>query len=354
MIAKNNMFRFTLLCLLFPVMSSAQSEFQQGYIITLAKDTLNGLIKNKSYHNNSNHCDFQKAGSDSVKRFYPGDIKGYRFDNGKYYVSREIGGSKVFMEYLIHGKLDVYFYQDERGDNHYYAAKDTLKPQELKYSKENRYSNGKSYVYESKLYIGILNYLTQDCGEMTEKLKSMKEPDHKNLIDIAKVYHNYKCKDEKCIIYEKKIPRKIKVALYGGSNLFFNTISNLDRKIYPSYGYQFLFQQAQRRERLYIGIGLFNEGIIYDNEESKAYNQNHIRYIRIPFSLNYISQRKGFSPYIAYEFDLRYLGYFQALKVGVKYQVKKFSFLLIPDIKTSMFIMPIAAGLNFGLMYDIR
>lgn len=342
--SKTQVFRFVFFCIFFPAMAAAQSDFQNGYVITLTQDTLYGLINNMDYYENSQYCEFQETGTESVKRFYPWDITGYRFTDGKYYISKMVDGNQLFMEYMINGILDIYFYQDENGDNHYYAAKDSLDLHELKYSKEIRYLKGKSYEYESKLYIGVLNYLTQDCGEMADDLQSAHAPNHQNLIGFAKEYHNYKCKGEQCIIYEKKIPRKIKVAVYGGSNLFFSTISNLDRKLFSSFGYQFMFQQAQRRERLYIGIGLFSEGKMDLGK----------RYVRIPFSVNYLSQSKGFSPCFAYEFDLRYFGSLQAFKIGLKYQMKKFSFLLLSDIKTSMFVIPIAWGANLGIMYDIR
>ncbi|WP_157754658.1 hypothetical protein [Salinivirga cyanobacteriivorans] len=40
----------------------------------------------------------------------------------------------LFLEYLINGELDAYFYRDEYGDNHYYIEKDSLKLRELKYN----------------------------------------------------------------------------------------------------------------------------------------------------------------------------------------------------------------------------
>jgi hypothetical protein len=233
---------FSIGFLLFFSIIIAQSDFRDGYIITTNLDTIFGLIDNKSYYENSHFCDFKNKDKDSIIRFYPDQLLGYRYIDGKYYISEEINNQKLFLEYLINGNLDIYFLQDSKGNNHYYASKDSTRLQELNYRTGIKNINGQDKYYESKQYIGPLSYLTNDCPGLKDDIYRLNEPNHKKLISFAEKYHSLTCGNDSCIIYEKEIPRKIILCLYGGSNIFFSNISELDRKIYPSAGFTLLFQ----------------------------------------------------------------------------------------------------------------
>jgi hypothetical protein len=284
--------------------------------------------------------------SDSVIRFYPDKIYGYRFIDGKYFISKKIEfenkQSVVFLEYLIKGKLDVYLFQDKEGQNHYFVSTNVLPLMELKYSKEIIDIGGKNVLHESKQPVGVLNYYTSDCPDVKNEILKLDEPNHKKLINFAKKYHNLICKDEKCIIYEKKMPLKIKLNLVGGANTFFSNISPLKQGTYPSFGFNILFSQI--RESLYLGIGYFSDGKI----------DNSLNVFRIPFSFNYIHPGQGLSPYLAYELSISNIGLPQALKLGMKYQIRKTSFLFALDLKTNYMVIPYGASLNFGIMYDFK
>lgn len=322
--------------------TNAQSDFQYGYIITSRFDTLYGKIDNRNYNDNAQYCDFLNSGS--VVRYYPDQIFGYRFTKGKYYISKEIGNKKVFMEFLIDGKLDIYFSQDKEGINHYYASKDTLPLQELKYEKDILVIDGEYKSYESKKYIGLLSYYTHDCPSLAKEIPDLNELNHKNLIRFAKNYHDLTCPDETCLIYEKKLPFRIKLGVYGGTNIIFKNITELEKGVYASYGFNILFQQAEINERIYIGLGLYRDG-------QMGYGMS---YCRIPFSINYLNPRPGFSPVISYQFDLNRGLFTEAIEIGMKYQLKKISLVLLTDNKTRIVIEPYSSSINFGLMYDLR
>lgn len=325
--------------------ANGQSDFQKGYIITQEYDTIIGEIDNRNYYSNSQFCDFRKIKTDSIIRYYPDNLTGYRFTDGKYYVSKEVKDKRVFMEYLINGKLDVYYYQDEFGTDHFYASKDTSSIRELTYNKGIKVIDGEQMYYELKPYVWLLTYFTSDCPKIKEEILKLNEPNHNNLINFAQKYHNLTCLDDKCIIYEKKIPRKIKFRIEGGPNYFFsNVTADLARKLYPSYGFNVLFQQSNKNERLYLGIGVTREG--------KTDNVNNV--IRIPLSINYIHPKQGFSPLLAYEFDLEYLGSLQALKIGMNYKIRKISLFINGAVQTIFFFEPYAVSANFGLMFDLR
>jgi hypothetical protein len=92
---------------------AGQSDKQQGYIITLQDDTIYGYIQNNGYIRNSKMCVFSRNIDSIGKEFMPGDIHSYKFTEGKYYFSKTVDidsiSSKVFLEYLIDGKVDIYY-----------------------------------------------------------------------------------------------------------------------------------------------------------------------------------------------------------------------------------------------------
>lgn len=326
----------------------SQPDYQDGYLITYQFDTIYGKIDNRNYYENSQFCDFKEIGADTVIRYYPHNLYGYKFIDGKYYISKTILIDKknvqVFMEYLIKGKLNIYFFQDQEGTNRYFIAKDTLQLHELRFSEGVMTIDGRQMYYQTKQYIGLLDYYTADCPEIKNDLKNFQMPNHKNLIKFSKKYHDLTCNDDQCIIYEKKIPKKIKANILNGTNYFFSQPTNLNRQLYYSFGFNILFQQALRRENLYLGIGFYYEGKI--NSSRNLY--------RLPFSVNYLNSKNGFSPVASYEFDLNYLAGSQSLKFGIKYQMKKVALNLISDIKTSYVILPYASAIHLGLLYDLR
>lgn len=323
----------------------AQSNFLKGYLLLSESDSLFGFIDNKNYINNSQFCDFKGTDTDSIVRYYPNQIFGYRFIDGKYYVSKtlEVDNKKVqiFLEYLIHGKLDIYFYKDKQNENLYFVSKDTLPLTELKYSKELVNENGKTFLKESKNYVTPLIYLTNDCEEIKNEIPKIDEPNHNKLINFAEKYHNLTCDGEECIIYEKRLPQKVKFNIMGGITKFTREYN----KDVPYYGFNFLFQQSQINERFFLGIGLY---------EADIENAFIMRNLQVPLSINYIHPRKGFSPILSYEIDLNHALNIQYLNIGANYNFKKVSFALKANLATTTIVVPIGYSINFGISFDLN
>mgnify|MGYP007083938460 FL=1 len=99
----------------------AQSNYRPGFIITLQKDTVYGVIDYRTDKINATRCVFlpQDNSGDKPITYHPFDILGYRFtDDGKYYVSKNVelqyGIPKpVFLEYLLQGMKSLYYYETE-------------------------------------------------------------------------------------------------------------------------------------------------------------------------------------------------------------------------------------------------
>lgn len=329
----------------------AQSNFISGYILVTEQDTLFGEIDNKDYYSNSQFCDFRAMNSDSIIRYYPDKIYGYRFTNGKYYVSKNVDIDnkpvRLFLEYLVHGRLDIYFYLDDSQQSHYFAAKDSLPIEELKYSNKIEYVNGKLMQNESKGYVGLLTYYTFDCQSIVKEISKLDKLNKQKIIDFAEKYQKLTCQDEKCIIYEKRIPRKIKLIISGGVVGYFPNVddSESSNALMQAYGFDILFQQSEKSEKVYLGIGLHSPNKIGTEISSK---------VEIPFSVNYINPKMGLSPIISYVFDLGSGFAAQSLSFGLNYQKKKNSIFLTAGFKTFAIIKPLGASLNFGIIFDLR
>jgi len=186
----------------------AQTDFRPGYIITNDFDTIQGLIDYRGDIRNSTLCQFKPDPSTEPQTYYPSDIKGYRFIDGKYYTSRVIhkegSRERLFLEYLVHGIADLYYYRDNTGD-HYLIEKEGENFIELTNVQVEVYRNDKKYFIPSNSYIGLLKATFSDCEEILPEIDKVKFK-HNDLINITSDYHSIVCEGEDCIIYEKKLP----------------------------------------------------------------------------------------------------------------------------------------------------
>ncbi|KXX71397.1 hypothetical protein [Flammeovirga sp. SJP92] len=206
----------TILLLLLSFDSFAQDDWRAGYIIEKSGKKVYGQIDYRASRFNSAQCDFRTNEQSIEKRYLPGEIEGYRFVDGKYYISSslELKGEEeqVFLEVLISGAVNIYFYKGAKG--RYYIQKEG-ELHELK-NTEKVVDNGKiTYRKELKEYIHLMNYLLADA-KMVHQVNNLKYS-HDSFIKIAKTYHDKVCFDQECIIYEKKqTPLKINFGVTGG------------------------------------------------------------------------------------------------------------------------------------------
>lgn len=152
---------FFILFSLFTVMKiNAQKQFVSGYIIN-GKDTLKGFIYLREGPQTFQFCDFKRQVDGEEKRLTPETIDGYGYDNDRNYISASIEKEgikqKVFLELYIKGTISMY-----RLDGSFILQKGSnLYP--LKNSEELIIVDGEQYLQEKKEYLGILNFLTNDC-----------------------------------------------------------------------------------------------------------------------------------------------------------------------------------------------
>lgn len=220
----------TILCCLYiiiPMVSVlSQSNYKEGYIITIEKDTVHGLIDFRTDHTNSLICKFKLNVGASEKNYQSGEIAGYRFVNeGKYYVSRTVVIDSlrrtVFLEFLVQGLLNLYYFPEGNG-YYFFEDKDgslkaiTKKPDEI-------IDNSKLKVDDR--YKGILSYISRDCLPLAFKTSKV-DFNKESMIVFTKDYHEQMCDSgEKCIIFENDYKKKFtKFDFSAFSGLEFNDI----------------------------------------------------------------------------------------------------------------------------------
>ncbi len=250
---------------------TAQKDFRPGYVINLKNDTLIGDIDYRGDKLMSQLCVFKPQHLDKEVKYSPSDIKAYRFKDDRFFVSREVNGKQVFLEFLIKGKISMYYFRDKTGD-HFFIEKegtklteltyvekilaDTAKLYQYEYTRVGWIHNDKMYQYESTLHIGILNYYMQDVPKLKSRIEDMKKPKHNTLINLAKDYHNAVCKDESCIIYQKKVPL-IKVNLTG---ILYSTVNvnNINTPIFRfPFQIEYIYPKGRFVPKIAFGINVY-------------------------------------------------------------------------------------------------
>jgi hypothetical protein len=219
---------------------NAQNNFKQGYIITNTNDSVVGLIDFRTDGINSQVCRFKANEKAPIQLFYPGSVDRYRFINeGKYYVSHLITinneTQQVFLEYLINGMMNLYYYKKPNYEHEYYFFEDengnlfpiTKKPDEVVNMK----------LVSDQRYIGALGYLFNDYPSIKEKLNSTVY-DRGSMIRLAKEFHELTCTSgEGCINFENDYKKSyifIKYSIYGGMQVHNYTFDREPLRIYES------------------------------------------------------------------------------------------------------------------------
>jgi len=249
---------------------NAQTNFKPGYVIKSNGDTLIGNIDYRGDMTMGKKCRFIPKDADNELIFTPEDIDAYRFYDSKYYVSRVVNKKKFFLEYLIKGEMNIYYLKDAEG-GHYYLEKDTSGIIEIPYEEGFKYRNNSQYVYKSTQHIGMFNYYMQDAPSLQSKIAKFGKPVHKNLISLAKDYNDIVCKDNSCIIYEKKLPPlKLDLEIIGGYTSLQKVYFSYERKGFQG-GILAHLWMPRSNENMFLKTGLLYLDVKFNGHESTFY-----------------------------------------------------------------------------------
>ena len=274
--------RLFLLGLLFSTaILNAQTDFRPGYIIKVSGDTIYGQIDYRGDLFMGEVCRFRNNDREDELRYSPADLVAYRFTESKYYVSQEINGAKVFLEFLIKGQINIYYLRDSNGD-HYFLEKAGNPIIELPYEEGIKYVDGKKVFFRTKKHIGLLTYYMQDAPEFQARINEIGKPEHESLIKLSEDYHSKVCKDGPCIIYEKKPPfRKVNLEAVAGIVNFENA-GDFNNGSYFQSGVIAHFWMPRTNEKIY-----FKTGLLYSRIEDTDGDKRN--YIKVPTHIGYMA-----------------------------------------------------------------
>jgi hypothetical protein len=255
----------------------AQRDLKPGYIITNNGDTVFGQIDYQGDSYNAGCCYFLRQNTSESVKYLPGEIKAYQIVDGKYYVSRKVKINEkemeVFLEFLVNGKLDLYYYPDD----YYFIEKDDKELHILENTEKIVYAkmtvnqiNDMMYIRQNKEYIGVLGAYMNDCPAITKEIYTSRL-EQKDLIKIVTDYHNLVCPGEQCTVYSKQPPHfTLKIGLNAGYSYFFNELTDLntEQSVYDNAtGYTTGIQLDMGSKGTYER---FYSSIIFDYAEYKT------------------------------------------------------------------------------------
>jgi len=166
------------LCYFFGTGNAQDINSKQGYIVTLAGDTISGLVKDKTTLNTV--VSFKGTNSSEYTDYSPNEIKSFYFDGGYHYES-------LSSDEIAQG----FFLRVFKGTLSLYQHKDTL----YILSPKNEFLELKHH--QDKRYVRTLVYLTSDCARTKEKMENVPY----TAADISKLLREY----EKCVNPEAKL-----------------------------------------------------------------------------------------------------------------------------------------------------
>ena len=291
---------------------NAQTDFRPGYVIKLNKDTVRGEIYYRGDELMSEVCSFKINNKEKEIKYSPNDLVEYRFNKDKYFISKQVNGKRVFLEFLIKGRINIYYFRDDKGDDHYFIEKQGREMTELPYEEGIRYRNDTPYFYTSTKHIGILNFYLKDVPEFQPRIAQMVKFDHKILVKLAEDYHNKVCKDTSCIIFEKSIPWiKINLELTGGAVYYPNSVY-IDKNNFQA-GILAHLWIPRVNEKLY-----FRTGVIYSTLKSDSVKEAIYKF---PIQIEYIYPKGIVRPKLAFGISL-YKPFFQSVSVMGGFDIK--------------------------------
>ncbi len=209
---KREILLLTLSCF-FAASVFAQTDFLPGYVVKSSGDTIRGLIYMGSSKENSQKCIFKLNKKAKSTAYRPDDIQSYHYDNSLFYFSRPIKVEgeikRVFLEWAVKGKLDLFLYVDPKKAMRYFVDKGDGGFVELvNTTRQVTDSAGGRFLRENKEYAATLAIMLQDCPTIIPEIYSSKF-EAKDLIKVSADYHNKVCPDQQCTIFERPMSGKI-------------------------------------------------------------------------------------------------------------------------------------------------
>jgi len=217
---------------------NGQKAFQPAYIIDLGGDTIRGLVENTGEVKNSEACHYRADEGSEVVEYLPGEISAYRFEGGKYYVSKlitiEDEPGMVFAECLVTGFATLFYLRNEGGEFYFIEKKESGIEALTNEEKEVIINGTKTYA-PSNRYIRILKAVFSDCPQIQSSIDHVKF-NHRSLKSITCQYNGYMGNGMECITYEQNSRIRLRIAPVIGFSI--NRLSMSGDKPYEDFEFE--------------------------------------------------------------------------------------------------------------------
>ena len=303
---------YLLVFLSFP--SMAQIETVSGYIVTAKRDTVMGLIENRSKSSDYKSCYFKKNEKDKITSYAPGEIAAFGLDNLKDYESITIKYATgkevaVFARVILSGRANLLRYQ-----NGLYLRHDSLGTRDLRFE-------GLQDLKGMNKIRGQLNFLFSDCKTKRIAWDSIILSNEK----IYELVNNYNlCKNsslrKKVILKAPSV--KGTFGVFAGQNTQIMQIASItyatdrstlgatrfDNSVSPIFGlsYCLTFPRFSSNSSVYTEISYFAsdvkgfgsiQGTYYKETEDLALSAN---YLRLAIGTRLLFPARHYTPFIKF------------------------------------------------------
>ncbi len=289
-----------LLCFAFHNAATAQDKWKPGYVVTVNKDTVRGMIAYLHSHKSPHSIKFRKADEESWISFLPKDLILFMAREGAqeiyyYTITAELDFSEIelarintspvsemvkrefFGQLLFRGKKSIYYYQDDSlGKKHYLVEYEVGKWCDLK-NKQYFLNDSKVNLLNSQEYIKQVLTLVSDCHNMDIPGIFQLELNEKKIVALFKKYNSncsktavlpgYEFKEEKLQVAFGVIAGMNRTSIHISGqdvrldNMQFSKYSGIEGGVYINF-------ISPRTENAW---SFYNE-ILYDNYKIKGHN----------------------------------------------------------------------------------
>lgn len=297
------------LLLLIVTSAVAQEDFQAGYIISLERDTVTGLLRKAPSKTPARVCEFKTADSSQPQRYGPGMISGFGYlGEDRYFESFDLPSDDskepVFAELLFRGRAHLYWF-----DEFFYLQKDSAREIIDKVSTRESNSGQGRYVYTHKIFIGTLNRYFYDCLP-PKLLKGDVVYSEKDFVDVFRKYSE--CSGVPFYEYKQSARRKrITYQLLAGLNHSSIRFPERDLDIFSADNSFFVGGGIEAPLSM-IGDGIFltgelmyhrsiysgkREGFTPTGAVMKDYTVD-LSVVKLPIGIKLNFSKKAFTPYL--------------------------------------------------------
>ena len=149
----------------------AQTNFQPGYVLPLAGDTLRGEVDARDGRASAERCRFRASPQAEAVPYLPAMLRGYGLPaEGKHYRALAVptapgaAPQPYFLEVLADGPAALYFLRDGQQHEFYYVASPQLPLAELKHAVVRVVRDGRTYTEEQNPYRATLSSALAGCA----------------------------------------------------------------------------------------------------------------------------------------------------------------------------------------------